>query len=281
MALQTREQHIRRQRATSNICTAQVLPAVLASMYAVYHGGLGLKKIADGIRHKALVLAEALRPLVRLRETTFFNTLCVEGLSARAYGRIKVALEASGINLFYAQGRSLRIAVDETHASEDLQAVVDAFCRAFGRASIPCVEPAKEDLPSSLKRTSPYLQQPSFNRYQTEHEMLRYMKRLENKDISLTNSMIPLGSCTMKLNATAEMIPLSWRSFSHLHPFVPSAQSKGYRRLMDELGAWLQEITGMSGISFQPNSGAQGEYAGLLVIRRYLAFLGKNSEILF
>lgn len=284
LTLQTREQHIRRQHATSNICTAQVLPAMVAGMYGIYHGGEGLKGVASAIHLKTKALRQVLAQLpLQIMTGYFFNTLCIVFTEKQQATRekIKQAFAQVNINLFYAREGNIRLAVDETHTQEDLQAVVEVFCNVFGTAPLSYDEVLSEEvlaIPPVLQRTSAYLQHPTFKKYRTEHEMLRYIKRLENKDISLTHSMIPLGSCTMKLNATAEMLPLSWACFAAIHPFVPASQSMGYEQLMRELGEWLQEITGMAGVSFQPNAGAQGEYAGLLVIRAYFRAIGQAQR---
>jgi len=260
LALQTREQHIRRDKATSNICTAQVLLAVIASMYAVYHGPEGLRQIAQRIHGLTASLAASLTQLgYQVAPGPYFDTLRVQ---------VPVAQDliergwANQINLRWLDETSVGIALDETTRPVDVQALVALF------GDGPVVEAAPE-LPSSLTRTSPYLTHPVFNRFHSEHELLRYLYRLQSKDLSLTTSMIPLGSCTMKLNATAEMVPVTWPEFGKIHPFAPLSQTHGYQVLFDQLSAWLAEITGFAGISLQPNAGSQGEYAGLLVIREY------------
>ncbi len=239
LALQTREQHIRRDKATSNICTSQVLPAVMASMYAVYHGPAGLKRIAEHIHQLTCRLA---RQFERVGNEPFFDTIRVRGAVP------------DDINVRRYPDGSIGISLDETTTEQD-----------FGLAG----EDVPSVIPERLRRTSPFLTAKVFNSYHTEHEMLRYIKRLEAKDLSLTTSMIPLGSCTMKLNATAEMMPLSWPEVSRLHPFVPVAQAAGYQELFRQLETWLAEMTGLAAVSLQPNAGSQGEYAGLLVIRAY------------
>ncbi len=239
LALQTREQHIRRDKATSNICTSQVLPAVMASMYAVYHGPAGLKQIAGRIHQLTCRLA---RKFERVGTEPFFDTLRVR------------AAAPEDINVRRYPDGSIGISLDETTTEQDFD---------LAGEDVPSV------IPERLRRTSPFLTAKVFNSYHTEHEMLRYIKRLEAKDLSLTTSMIPLGSCTMKLNATAEMMPLSWPEVSRLHPFVPVAQAAGYQELFRQLEMWLAEITGLAAVSLQPNAGSQGEYAGLLVIRAH------------
>lgn len=270
MALQTREQHIRREKATSNICTAQVLLAVMAGMYGVYHGPNGLKKIASKIHGLTKLTKAGLEAMgVEVDTEVFFDTITVK---AKEKNVRKVA-EEHEINFRYFGDGRVGISFDETKELEDVKQVLSIFAKAEGRTSnydvFAHAEKAEVKLPAEFARSSEYLTHPVFNLYQTEHEMLRYMKRLENKDLSLVHSMISLGSCTMKLNATAEMIPLTWPEFGQIHPFVPIEQAKGYHQLFDELDAWLSEITGFHKVSMQPNSGAQGEYAGLMTIRAY------------
>ncbi|MEH2084617.1 MAG: aminomethyl-transferring glycine dehydrogenase [Nostoc sp.] len=269
LALQTREQHIRREKATSNICTAQVLLAVMASMYAVYHGPTGLKQIAENIHSLTVLLAEGLKRLgYSISCKDFFDTLRVE-LGRRNLKDILAVSEQLQINLRVFDATTVGISLDETTTPEDL---IDLWQIFAGTDDLPFT---LEELTSSsyshlpLSRTSTYLTHPVFNRYHSETELLRYLHRLESKDLSLTTSMIPLGSCTMKLNATAEMIPVSWEEFGKIHPFAPASQTQGYQILFEQLEAWLAEITGFVGISLQPNAGSQGEYAGLLVIRQY------------
>ncbi|MEH1969095.1 aminomethyl-transferring glycine dehydrogenase [Nostoc sp.] len=269
LALQTREQHIRREKATSNICTAQVLLAVMASMYAVYHGPAGLKQIAENIHSLTVLLAEGLKRLgYSISSKDFFDTLRVE-LGTRDLKGILAASEQLQINLRVFDATAVGISLDETTTPEDL---IDLWQIFAGTDDLPftlkeLTSPSFSHL--SLYRTSTYLTHPVFNRYHSETELLRYLHKLESKDLSLTTSMIPLGSCTMKLNATAEMIPVSWEEFSKIHPFAPASQTQGYQILFEQLEAWLAEITGFAGISLQPNAGSQGEYAGLLVIRQY------------
>ncbi|MBD2431460.1 MULTISPECIES: aminomethyl-transferring glycine dehydrogenase [Fischerella] len=278
LTLQTREQHIRREKATSNICTAQVLLAVMASMYAVYHGPAGLKKIAENIHTLTGTLAAGLKNLgYKISSETFFDTIRVE-LGTRSLQEILAACEAKKINLRIFDETAVGISLDETTTVEDVQNLLEIF--ALGDESTPptlpiAPQPHKVGTPSPplplipLKRTSTYLTHPIFNRYHSESELLRYLHKLETKDLSLTTSMIPLGSCTMKLNATSEMIPVTWAEFGKIHPFAPDSQTQGYQILFQQLEEWLAEITGFAGISLQPNAGSQGEYAGLLVIRKY------------
>ena len=271
LALQTREQHIRREKATSNICTAQVLLAVIASMYAVYHGPEGLTHIARTVHRRAAVLAAGLRKLgFALKSEMFFDTVTVD-VGARQ-GEIVVRAHAEEINLRIGEGR-LGIALDETTT----QATVEAVWRAFGgKLSYADIEvSARETLPAALKRDSAFLTHPVFHTHRSETELLRYMRKLSDRDLALDRAMIPLGSCTMKLNATTEMIPLTWPEFGSLHPFAPSEQAKGYHVLFRRLEKALCDITGYDAISLQPNSGAQGEYAGLLAIRAYHAARGE------
>ncbi len=280
LALQTREQHIRRDKATSNICTAQVLLAVIASMYAVYHGPAGLRKIARRVHRMTALLADGLRRLgFSMGSETFFDTLRV-GLEGRDLDEILAAARSLRINLRIIDESTVGIALDETTRAADL---LDLWRIFAGEGSLPFTlgevsDEASEKLPESLSRTSAYLSHPVFNRYHSETELLRYIHRLESKDLSLTTSMIPLGSCTMKLNATTEMLPLTWPEFSKIHPFVPREQTRGYQNLFQQLERWLAEITGFTAISLQPNAGSQGEYTGLLVIRRYHESRGEGHR---
>jgi glycine cleavage system P protein (glycine dehydrogenase) len=274
LALQTREQHIRREKATSNICTAQVLLAVIASMYAVYHGPEGLTRIARNVHRRTAVLAAGLRKLGFAPEmAAFFDTLTVNVGKAR--GEIIGRAASEKINLRIGDG-TLGVALDETTTS----AMVEAVWRAFGgRLSYSEIErSANEALPVELKRESSFLSHPVFHAHRSETELLRYMRKLSDRDLALDRAMIPLGSCTMKLNATTEMIPLTWPEFGELHPFAPNEQAAGYREMFSRLEKWLCDITGYDAISLQPNSGAQGEYAGLLAIRGYHASRGEDHR---
>ena len=265
LALQTREQHIRREKATSNICTSQVLLAVIASMYAVYHGPAGLKAIAQRVHRDAVRLAGGLRNLgFRIEPERFFDTITVE--VGPFQGVILRSAVENGVNLRKVGEDRIGITVDERTRPDILQAV----WRAFGGHDVAYDEAWPESrLPESLLRTSPYLTHPIFHMNRAESEMTRYMRRLADRDLALDRAMIPLGSCTMKLNATAEMLPISWPEFSEIHPHVPDDQAAGYRQLIGDLSDKLCAVTGYDAISMQPNSGAQGEYAGLLAIRRY------------
>ena len=269
LSLQTREQHIRRDKATSNICTAQVLLAVMASMYAVYHGPDGLRDIARRVRALTLTLAAGLRKLgYDLGQGLFFDTLRVRCEAARA-DQLHAAAKAKKINLRrYPDG--VGVSLDEASRAEDVADLLAVFAAgAAGPAVAELVQGIDPALPEAFERKSPFLTHPVFNSYHAEHEMLRYLNRLQARDLSLTTSMIPLGSCTMKLNATSEMIPVTWAEFGKLHPFAPAEQTKGYAQLFADLEAWLAEITGFAAVSLQPNAGAQGEYAGLLAIRGF------------
>ncbi|HYT03598.1 MAG TPA: aminomethyl-transferring glycine dehydrogenase [Gemmatimonadales bacterium] len=280
MALQTREQHIRREKATSNICTAQVLLAVMASMYAVYHGPEGLRRIAERVHMLTVLLAQALTRLgYRVVHAQFFDTLCLE-VESWALPRLIDAARARRINLRTISPTRLGISLDEATTLGDLADLVAAF--SLNEVLPFMVEDlgvtADTAIPDGLRRSSSYLTHPVFHRYRSETEMLRYIKRLEARDLSLTSAMIPLGSCTMKLNATTEMVPLSWREFNRLHPFAPREQATGYRTLFRQLEDMLAEITGFPRVSLQPNSGAQGEFTGLLVIRAYHRSRGEGHR---
>jgi glycine dehydrogenase len=311
LSLQTREQHIRREKATSNICTAQALLANMASMYACYHGPEGLRKIAERVHLLTVILARGLEQLGLpvAREDSigaqFFDTLQVN-VRSKSVAEILRHADSNRINFRQIDDETLGISLDETTTEKDLDAIFRIFngnrapnftaaqlassaTRSQGSAAraasgdqhgtetlISSLSPSDGErgastYPATFARTSPYLTHPVFNRYHSETEMLRYLKRLEARDLSLTTSMIPLGSCTMKLNASAEMFPVSWPEFSRLHPFAPLRQARGYQTLFQQLEDWLSEITGFAGISLQPNAGSQGEYAGLLVIRAYHA----------
>ncbi|WP_374601794.1 aminomethyl-transferring glycine dehydrogenase [Arenimonas sp.] len=265
LTLQTREQHIRREKATSNICTAQVLLAVMASMYAVYHGPEGIRRIATRTHRLAALLATALRKADVEVGTGFFDTLHVTGVDADA---VHARAAAARINLRRIDGRSLAISLDETSTREDVLALAKLFGARI--ENIDELDAATADaLPAGLRRESDFMQHPVFNTHHSEHELLRYMRSLADKDLAMDRTMIPLGSCTMKLNGTAEMIPVTWPEFANIHPLAPADQAAGYRELVDTLEAMLVECTGYDAVSLQPNSGAQGEYAGLLAIRAY------------
>ena len=268
MALQTREQHIRREKATSNICTAQVLLSVMAGMYAVYHGAEGLKKIAGRVHGLAKALESSLKNIgVKQVNEHYFDTLKFEVRDKAALQREAVKRE---VNFKYFSDNHVGISLDETTFSNDIKVIVEIFAAAENKKAVDVSVNGQEiSWPASLVRKSSFMTHPVFNTHHSEHEMLRYIKRLENKDLSMVHSMISLGSCTMKLNATAEMIPVTWPEFGHIHPFAPADQAKGYAELTTNLENWLKEITGFTGVSLQPNSGAQGEYAGLMVIRAY------------
>ncbi len=267
MALQTREQHIRRDKATSNICTAQALLAIMASMYAVYHGPKGLKGIAQKIHCSAALLGVELKRLgYHVQDGMYFDTIKIDGANNL---KIRQLAEVAHINFRYIDD-AITISVDQTTDAVDLNAILGVFALAAGKTSFMVTEESIINQKCLIdNRQSPILQHPVFNKYHSESEMMRYIKRLENKDLSLTHSMIPLGSCTMKLNAASELIPITWPEFAHMHPFVPAEQAAGYHEIIDDLDKSLSEITGFAKMSFQPNSGAQGEYAGLLVIQAY------------
>jgi glycine dehydrogenase len=283
LALQTREQHIRRDKATSNICTAQVLLAVIAVMYAVYHGSEGLRRIAQRVHGLTEILAAGLKRLgYRIGSELFFDTLRVD-LGIHELEEILQASQARGINLRIFDASTVGIALDETTTIEDVRDLWEIFA-GVGVQGLERLPFAVEDIAKGVTvefekpfaRKSSYLTNPIFNRYHSETELLRYIHRLQAKDLSLTTSMIPLGSCTMKLNATAEMIPISWSEFSKIHPFAPLSQTTGYQVLFQQLEEWLAQITGFAAISLQPNAGSQGEYAGLQVIRRYHQHRGEE-----
>ena len=261
LALGTREQHIRRDKATSNICTAQVLPAVMAAMYAVYHGPDGLRAIARRVRRLTQLLARGLTATgVRVNTEPVFDTLTVATVSA---SHVHAAAQGRRCNLRPINARTVGIALDETTTLEDVHTLLDIF----SPARAPALEDTDDDYSPPHARQSAFLGHAVFNSHHTEHEMLRYLKRLETRDLSLCQSMISLGSCTMKLNAASEMIPVSWPEFARLHPFAPAEQTRGYQKLFTNLETWLAEITGFAAVSLQPNAGASGEYAGLLAIR--------------
>jgi len=277
LAIQTREQHIRRDKATSNICTAQVLLAIMASMYAVYHGPEGLRRIARRIHALTAGLAAGLRAIgCELGDALYFDTLRVIPNGKGSAEALTAVLER-GFNLRDFGDGSLGISLDETTTTSDVAQLIAAFSQeASPDVDVAAlVESADLSFPVELTRTSDFLSHPVFHRYRSEHEMLRYIHRLEARDLSLTTSMIPLGSCTMKLNATSEMLPITWPEFSRIHPYAPADQVRGYETMLRELATWLAEITGLPAVSLQPNAGSQGEYAGLLAIRRYLDARGE------
>ncbi|MCC7296728.1 MAG: aminomethyl-transferring glycine dehydrogenase, partial [Bacteroidia bacterium] len=278
MALQTREQHIKRQNATSNICTAQVLLSIMAGMYGCYHGAEGLKKIAGRVHALASELArgiEATGAVFKVLNKNFFDTLYIQVPSAAT---IKTIADAQGINIRYFDEQHVGISVDETHTAEDIADLVQIFRKAIDGASFTLQDIAENHIPENLRRQSNFMLHPVFNSYHAEHEMLRYIRGLESKDLSLCHSMISLGSCTMKLNATTEMIPVTWPEFNMLHPFAPLEQAQGYLEIIDELNKDLSEITGFAQMSLQPNAGSQGEYAGLMVIREYFKSRGESHR---
>ena len=281
LALQTREQHIRREKATSNICTAQVLPAVVASMYAVYHGPEGLKHIAERVARYTAVLAAGLKSLgCNLLYATAFDTLTVQTGSESAAQTIAQKARDAGANLRLLRRTCVGISLDETTTRADIESIWRFF--AADKQSLPLLSDLQDSaatlIPASLRRSSAFLTHPVFNTYQSETGMLRYIRMLSDKDLALDRSMIPLGSCTMKLNATSEMIPITWPEFAALHPFAPADQQLGYKELDEQLRAWLCQATGYAGISLQPNAGSQGEYAGLLTIRAYHAAHGQGQR---
>src|SRR6267143_66011 len=277
LVLQTRAQHIRRDKATSNICTAQVLRAVIASMYAVYHGPRGLRSIAERVHTFASKLAKGLQQLgFEIAYENFFDTLHVD-LGDKSADTILSRAATAGMNLRKLSNNTIGISLDETTSETDIELLMSIFrgthVRHFADDKL---DHSAFRNPQSAIRDSDFLTHPVFNTHHTETEMLRYLKKLESRDLSLTTSMIPLGSCTMKLNATAEMFPISWPEISKLHPFAPSDQTLGYREICEQLEDWLAEITGFAGISLQPNAGSQGEFAGLLAIREYHASRGEG-----
>ena len=283
LALQTREQHIRREKATSNICTAQVLLAVMAGMYAVYHGPNGLKQIAERVHAHTCTLRTGLEALgYTTGESPCFDTISITVPSEEITENLLAAARAKQINLRAIDSTHIGISLDETVTSDDVEELQQIFAENSAEnikhpSALPPFQ-SSSFIPVELQRETPYLTHPVFNNYHSETEMLRYIHRLQTKDLSLVNAMIPLGSCTMKLNATTEMIPVTWREFAELHPFVPKEQAEGYRHLFLQLETWLAEITGYSGISLQPNAGSQGEYAGLLVIRKYHQNRGESHR---
>jgi glycine dehydrogenase len=281
LALQTREQHIRREKATSNVCTAQALLAIMASMYAVYHGPHGLKKIALRVNRVASVLAAGLGKLgYTLTNSTFFDTVTVEsGTNTTA---LHQAAYAAHINLRHVNATRVGVSVDETTTRDDLLKLFALFAEVAGKTEtfdIDALDASSADsLPNALKRTSDYLTHPVFNRHHSETEMLRYLRSLADKDLALDRTMIPLGSCTMKLNATSEMLPVTWPEFAQIHPFAPAEQTVGYRTMIDQLEQMLVACTGYAAVSLQPNAGSQGEYAGLLIIHAYHESRGEGHR---
>ncbi|MCW4151809.1 aminomethyl-transferring glycine dehydrogenase [Halomonas sp. 18H] len=281
MAMQTREQHIRREKATSNICTAQALLANIAGFYAVYHGAQGLRTIAGRIHRLTTILATGLRQAgVKLVHDTWFDTLRLTGVDA---GKIHGRAMAQDVNLRYFADGDVGLSLDQTTTAHDVGQLFDVLLGEEHGLAVPVLDEAVvaeglTGIPPDCQRESDFLTHPTFRRYHSETEMLRYLKRLENKDLSLAHAMIPLGSCTMKLNATAEMMPISWPELARIHPFAPQDQVAGYKQIIGELGAFLKEITGYDHIAMQPNSGAQGEYAGLIAIRRYQQAQGQGHR---
>ncbi|EPX55665.1 Glycine dehydrogenase (glycine cleavage system P protein) [Cystobacter fuscus DSM 2262] len=280
MALQTREQHIRREKATSNICTAQVLLAIMAGMYAVYHGPRGLKAIAERVHGLTVLLSRGLAKLgYGAAHEHVFDTLRVDATPPQVRAILSAA-EANRMNFRRIDERTIGLSLDETTRPSDVEAILSVFAggKALGFSLDELGQGLDTPLPASLRRSSAYLTHPVFNSYHSETEMLRYIRRLESRDLSLTHSMIPLGSCTMKLNATAEMVPVTWPQFGKLHPFAPSSQASGYRLLFEQLEGMLAAVTGFAGVSLQPNAGSQGELAGLLVVRAYQQHRGQGHR---
>ena len=276
LTLQTREQHIRREKATSNICTAQVLLAVMAAMYAVYHGPEGLVRIARRVHRMTAILAAALRQAGVQVSEGFFDTLLVTGVDA---DQVHLYASHQRINLRKIDATRVGISLDETTSRADLAALAKIFGAELGDNAINALDATTADaLPAAQLRDSTFLQHPVFNTHHSEHELLRYMRSLADKDLAMDRTMIPLGSCTMKLNATAEMIPVTWPEFANIHPLAPASQTRGYQELIDSLEAMLADITGYDAVSFQPNSGAQGEYAGLLAIGAYHRSRGEGHR---
>jgi glycine dehydrogenase len=281
LALQTREQHIRREKATSNVCTAQALLAIMASMYAVYHGPQGLKTIALRVNRVASIFAAGVQKLgYTLANDTFFDTVTiVSGANTTA---LHQAASAVHVNLRHIDATHVGVSVDETTTRDDLLKLFALFAEVVGKTETFDIDAldadAKVSLPKALERTSEYLTHPVFNRHHSEHEMLRYLRSLADKDLALDRTMIPLGSCTMKLNATSEMLPVTWPEFAQIHPFAPAEQTVGYRTMIDQLEQMLVACTGYAAVSLQPNAGSQGEYAGLLIIHAYHASRGEGHR---
>jgi glycine cleavage system P protein (glycine dehydrogenase) len=281
LALQTREQHIRREKATSNVCTAQALLAIMASMYAVYHGPQGLKTIALRVNRVASIFAAGVQKLgYTLANETFFDTVTIKsGANTTA---LHQAASAVHVNLRHIDATHVGVSVDETTTRDDLLKLFALFAEVVGKTETFDIDAldadAKVSLPKALERTSEYLTHPVFNRHHSEHEMLRYLRSLADKDLALDRTMIPLGSCTMKLNATSEMLPVTWPEFAQIHPFAPAEQTVGYRTMIDQLEQMLVACTGYAAVSLQPNAGSQGEYAGLLIIHAYHASRGEGHR---
>jgi len=281
LALQTREQHIRREKATSNVCTAQALLAIMASMYAVYHGPRGLKTIASRVNRVASIFAAGVTKLgYTIANDTFFDTITIDsGASTTA---LHQAAYAAHVNLRHVSATRVGVSVDETTTRDDLLKLFALFAEVAGKTEtfdIDALDQAAADsLPAELHRTSDYLTHPVFNRHHSEHEMLRYLRSLADKDLALDRTMIPLGSCTMKLNATSEMLPVTWPEFAQIHPFAPPEQTLGYRTMIDQLEQMLVACTGYAAVSLQPNAGSQGEYAGLLIIHAYHESRGEGHR---
>ncbi|EFA86802.1 glycine dehydrogenase [Heterostelium album PN500] len=283
MALQTREQHIRREKATSNICTSQALLANMAAMYGVYHGPKGIKQIAQAIHKKTMILVEGLLNLgYAVKDTAYFDTIKIRTMEKTQ--KVIDELEKRQINIRKTCDQTVSISLDETVTLKDVMTIFEAFAAAAGKKVDFTAEQLektvanKSAIPAELTRHSEFMTHPTFNKYHSETELLRYIHRLQKKDLGLTTAMIPLGSCTMKLNATAEMYPVSWPEINSIHPFVPSSQTVGYRQMFDSIAKSLAEITGFAGTSLQPNAGSQGEYAGLMVIRAYLRSIGQENR---
>ncbi len=276
MALGTREQHIKREKATSNICTAQVLLAVMAGMYAVYHGPKGLKYIANKVHASALTLADALNKLgVYNTNTSYFDTILVKANASK----VKTVAEKNEVNFYYVDEDTISISLNETTSIDDINQIISIFAEATGKESFSITElSTANNFPKSLERTSSFLQHDVFNNHHSESQLMRYIKKLERKDLSLNHSMISLGSCTMKLNAAAEMLPLSMANWNSIHPFAPVEQAEGYQIMLKKLEHQLNVVTGFAGTTLQPNSGAQGEYAGLMAIRAYHLSRGDNHR---
>ncbi|HLF52166.1 MAG TPA: hypothetical protein VI621_07730, partial [Flavobacterium sp.] len=267
MALQTREQHIKRDKATSNICTAQVLLSVMAGMYSVYHGPKGLQYIADKVHASAVTTAEGLKKLgISQINSAFFDTIVVKG----DVKKVRAIAEKNEVNFYYIDGETISISFNETTSLANINTILSIFAEATGKETVKVSELSDQtNYPQNLNRTSLFLQHDVFNKYHSETALMRYMKMLERKDLALNHSMISLGSCTMKLNAAAEMLPLSMANWNNIHPFAPLEQAEGYQEMLKKLEQQLNVITGFAGTTLQPNSGAQGEYAGLMVIRAY------------